>query len=205
MNLSKRCQVKDTINTASLEEKDAFKKRSPRYLWISILKNKEQEQDSGFTVESSDESFFFYDSLVRRVWIDEKKRPIVRVTGSHKHSCIFGAIRLGGKQLFKQYDKFNGDTFLDYLKKIHAKFRKCYLFMDKASPHHKSKKVQKYFEQNKYTLIPIYLLNCINGVYGYRRDMEYSQCDSICSAILSIICGFKKQDIQVFQNKKIWS
>ncbi|HEY6534604.1 MAG TPA: hypothetical protein VIY08_02165 [Candidatus Nitrosocosmicus sp.] len=53
---------------------------------------------------SIDESFFFYDSLVRRVWIDESKRPIVRVTGSHKHSCIFGAISIDGKQLFRQYD-----------------------------------------------------------------------------------------------------
>ncbi len=52
----------------------------------------------------------------------------------------------------------NGDTFLDYLKKIHAKFPMCYLFMDKASsPLYKSKKVLKYFEDNKNTLIPVYL------------------------------------------------
>ncbi len=29
--------------------------------------------------------------------------------------------------------------------------------MDKASPHYKSKKVQKYFDNHKNTLIPIYL------------------------------------------------
>jgi hypothetical protein len=62
-----------------------------------------------------------------------------------------------GNQLFRQYDKFNGETFLDYLKKIHAKFPKCYLFMDKASPHYRSKKVLKYFEENRDTLIPVYL------------------------------------------------
>src|SRR4051795_5833010 len=117
----------------------------------------QQQQEDGFTVVSLDESFFFYDSLVRRVWIDENKRPIVRVTGSRKHSCIFGAICLGDKQLFRQYDIFNGDTFLDYLKKIHAKFPRCYLFMDKASPHYKSKKVRQYFEENKDTLISVYL------------------------------------------------
>jgi transposase len=104
-----------------------------------------------------DESFFFYDTLVRRVWIEQKKRPIIRVTGSHKHSCIFGAISLDRKQLFRQYDRFNGDVFLDYLKLIHVKFPKCYLFMDKASPHYKSKKVRKYFDNHKDTLIPVYL------------------------------------------------
>ena len=96
--------------------------------------------------------FFFYDSLVRRVWIDKNKRPIVRVTGSHKHSCTFGAVSIEGKQIFRQYDVFNGDTFLEFLKKIHARFPKCYLFMDKASPHYKSKKVLKYFEENKILL-----------------------------------------------------
>jgi transposase len=117
----------------------------------------QQQQENEFTIISLDESFFFYDSLVRRVWIDESKRPVVRVTGSHKQSCIFGAINIEGNKLFRQYDKFNGETFLNFLKKIHAKFPRCYLFMDKASPHYKSKKVLKYFEKNKDTLIPLYL------------------------------------------------
>jgi hypothetical protein len=121
------------------------------------IQQQDKEKKKRFTLVSVDESFFFYDSLVRRVWIDKEKRPIVRVTGSHKHSCIFGAVSIDGKQLFRQYDKFNGDTFLDYLKLIHTKFPKCYLFMDKASPHYNSKKVLKYFEQNKDTLIPVYL------------------------------------------------
>ncbi len=123
-------------------------------------KEKEKEkEDAGFALISLDESFFFYDSLIRRVWIEQDKRPIVRVTGSHKHSCIFGAVSIDGKQqqLFRQYDVFNGNTFLDYLKLIHSKFPKCYLFMDKASPHYRSKKVIKYFEENKDTLIPVYL------------------------------------------------
>jgi hypothetical protein len=103
----------------------------------------QQPQEDRFAIVSTDESFFFYDCLIRRVWIDkENKRPVVRITGSHKHSCVFGAISMEErKPLFIQYNVFNGDTFLDYLKKIHAKFSKCYLFMDKASQHYKSKKV----------------------------------------------------------------
>jgi hypothetical protein len=94
----------------------------------------QQHQETKFTLVSLDESFFFYDSLVRRVWIENNKRPVVRVTGSHQHSCIFGAMSIDGKQLFRQYNIFDGDTFLKFLKKIHTKFPKCYLFMDKASP-----------------------------------------------------------------------
>ncbi|MDN5847189.1 MAG: transposase, partial [Candidatus Nitrosocosmicus sp.] len=103
-----------------------------------------------------DESFFFYDSLVRRVWIDAKKRPVVRITGSHEISCLFGAVSMDQKQLFRQYDKFNSNTFLGFLKIIHSKFPKCYLFMDKASPHYRSKKVAEYLEENKdtHTRIP---------------------------------------------------
>ncbi len=95
-------------------------------------------------------------NLVRRVWIVQDKRPVVRITGSHQRSCVFGAISMEGntkkeeeeKQLFRQYHVFNGDIFLDYLKKIHAN-SKCYLFMDKASPHYTCKKVIKYFKDTK--------------------------------------------------------
>ncbi|MDN5867319.1 MAG: transposase, partial [Candidatus Nitrosocosmicus sp.] len=93
-----------------------------------------------------------------RVWIDAKKRPVVRITGSHEYSCLFGAVSMDQKQLFRQYDKFNGETFLGFLKIIHSKFPKCYLFMDKApSPHYRSRKVKDYLKQNKDTLIPVYL------------------------------------------------
>lgn len=117
----------------------------------------QKSEGKEFAIVSTDESFLFYDTLVRRVWIDREKRPVVKVTGSHQHSCLFGVMDTEGKQLFRQYDKFNTVTFLDFLKIIHHKFPRCYLFMDKASPHHKSKKVLDYLEENKDTLIPIYL------------------------------------------------
>src|SRR6185312_1753391 len=117
-----------------------------------------KEQKKGFTVVSLDESFFFYDSLVRRVWIDARKRPVVKITDSHEHSCLFGAVDMdGNKQLFRQYNKFNTETFLDFLKVIHTRFPKCYLFMDKASTHYKSRRVKNYLEEIKDTLIPVFL------------------------------------------------
>ena len=85
------------------------------------------QKEEGFTVVSTDESFFFYDSLVRKVWISKNERPVVRITGSHQESVLFGATSLEGKQIFRQYDWFNENSFLDYLKQIHRKFLKCHL------------------------------------------------------------------------------
>ncbi|MGZ8890875.1 MAG: transposase [Nitrososphaeraceae archaeon] len=94
---------------------------------------------------------------MRRVWIKHDERPVVRITGSHKESVLFGATSLEGNQLFRQYNWFDENTFLDYLKHIHRKFPKCYLFLDKAKQHYKSKKVLQYFADNKDSLIPVYL------------------------------------------------
>jgi hypothetical protein len=73
----------------------------------------------GFTAISLDESFFFFDSLVRKVWIFKNTRPVVRITGSHQQSCLFGAVSIDGKkQLFRQYNHFNENTFYKFLKHI---------------------------------------------------------------------------------------
>jgi len=104
-----------------------------------------------------DESFFFYDSLVRKVWIEEGKRPVAIVTGSHMHSCVFGALSLDGRQLFRQYGIFNEDTFKDFLKLVYYKFKRFYLFLDKAGQHYRSEKVHAYFDSHKGSLIPIWL------------------------------------------------
>ena len=92
-----------------------FQKKVPEILVGKHIQQKEKKRRLYASI--TDESFFFYDSIVRRVWIDKKKRPVVRVTGSHKHSCIFGAASMdGSQQLFRQYDVFNGDTFLQLSK-----------------------------------------------------------------------------------------
>ena len=56
---------------------------------------------------------------------------------------------IDGRQIFRQYEKFNGETFLDYLKKVHKKFAKLYLFLDKARQHHKTKIVTDYLRREQ--------------------------------------------------------
>jgi transposase len=168
----------------------------------------EQEKQVGFTVVSLDESFFFYDSLVRRVWIDENKRPIVRVTGSYQRSCVFGSISMEGKkkekkrQLFRQYDEFNGDTFLEFLKKIHTKFQKCYLFMDKASPYYTCKKVIKYFEDNKDMLIPVYLPTASPEFMVMEKVWNIAKQDLLVLKYYSSFADLKNKISQYFRTKR---
>jgi transposase len=52
-----------------------------------------------------------------------------------------------GKQLFRQYDIFNQNTFLDYLKEIKKSLRKVILVTDRAQQH-LSKKLQEYLKEN---------------------------------------------------------
>ena len=93
--------------------------------------------------------------------VNKNTRPLVTVSGSHKHSCLSGALSLDGRQLFKQqYDNFDEDIFYDYLKRIQytTNFKeRCYLFLDKVHQHYKSKKVRKYFDELKNEIIPVWL------------------------------------------------
>lgn len=60
------------------------------------------------------------------------------------------------KQLFRQYDLFNQDTFLDYLKQLKKRFGKVMLFTDMA-PQHRSRKVKEYLEENTPNFRTVYL------------------------------------------------
>ena len=89
-----------------------------------------------------------------------------------------------GKQLFRQDDRFNGDTFLEFLKTIDSRFPKCHLFMDKASPHYRSRKVRQYFEENKDTMIPVYLPTAspefmvMEEIWNYTKQYR-QECNNI--------------------------
>ena len=62
-----------------------------------------------------------------------------------------------GKQLFRQYDKFNQDTFLDYLKQVKKRLgKKVILFTDRARQH-QSNKIKEYLEKNKDSVRIFYL------------------------------------------------
>ncbi len=81
------------------------------------------------------------------MWVKKGTRPIILVNGSHQKTIIFGALTHDGRQLFRQYEKFDQYCFLDYLKELHRKFGKILVYVDRA-PQHRSKLVQKYLDEN---------------------------------------------------------
>jgi hypothetical protein len=156
----------------------------------------------GFTAISLDESFFFFDSLVRKVWIFKNTRPVVRITGSHQQSCLFGAVSLDRRrQLFRQYNHFNENTFYKFLKQIHHKFPKCYLFLDKAPQHYKSHKVRTYFEERKDRLIPVYLPTASPEFMVLEECWNISKNDLLVLAYYKSFRDFRIRIGQYFRTK----
>ena len=74
-----------------------------------------------------DESIFVHDFYIRRKWIVRQKRPIVTVTGSHSKTILFGVISNDGKQLFRQYNRFDSHSFIAYLEEVRKKFKNCHI------------------------------------------------------------------------------
>jgi hypothetical protein len=155
-----------------------------------------------FTALSLDESFFFFDPLVKNLWIHKDFRPVVTITGSHRNLLMFGAISLEGKQqLFRIFERFNEDTFYEFLKQIHYKFPKCYLFLDKASQHYKSRKVRKYFEEHKDTLIPVYLPTASPELMVLEECGNISKGDLLVLTYYRSFAEFRTRIGQYFRTK----
>ena len=106
-----------------------------------------------------DESIFIYDAIVKKVWALKGSKPIIKITGSHKKSFVFGSLFLDKKQLFRQYDKMNSKTFLQYLKCLKRTYGKFVLFYDGA-PWHKAKEIEVFFKKNEDCIIPVLFPKC---------------------------------------------
>jgi transposase len=87
------------------------------------------------------------------MWVRKGTRPIVTVTGSHQKTIVFGALAHDGRQMFRQYDKFDQHAFLDFLKCLHKKFGKILVYADRAPQHCRSKLVQEYLKKNRKDVI----------------------------------------------------
>jgi transposase len=70
------------------------------------------------------------------------------VTDSHNKTIVFGALSKDDKQFFRQYARFNSDSFIRYLEQVKKKFKKFVIFVDRA-PQHGSNIVKRYLQSNR--------------------------------------------------------
>ena len=138
------------------------------------------------------------------MWIDKDERPILKIIGSHQESVLFGATSIEGKQqLFRQYDWFDQNTFLDSLKQRHRKFPKCYLFLNKAKQHYKSRNVLQYFADNKDSLIPAVYLPTASPEYMVLEELWHiAKNDLLVLQHYSSLTDFKKKIASYFRTKR---
>ena len=77
---------------------------------------------------------------------------MVTVTGSHSKTIVFGVLSLNGKQLFRQYERFDShQSFIAYLEEARKKFKKFIMIVDRATQH-RSRMVKEYLQRNSETI-----------------------------------------------------
>jgi len=98
-------------------------------------------------------------------------------TGSHRRTCLFGTVSLDGKQLFRQYDTVNGESFLAYLKELKRRFGAFLLFLDKSAPHHSNRHVRQWLRKRRNHVKVRWFptarpeLNPVEGCWRQSRDI----------------------------------
>ncbi len=140
-NLSPKAPRKIHVNRAGKKAVQNWKYRFNKR--VSRLENE------GFTTVMEDEVIFIHDVMVGRKYWSPVGHPIsVPYTGSHKRIAAYGSIARDGRQFFRTYEKFDGPTFVRYLKDLHRHFGKVVVTTDRA-PQHRSKRVKEFLRSNR--------------------------------------------------------
>lgn len=155
----------------------------------------------GWDVIVQDESIFFYDIIIRKVWAIKGSKPQVKITGSHKKTFLFGSLSLNGRQLFRQYSEMNYKIYIEYLKCLKRKFKRFFFYHDGA-PWHRKKEVLNFFEANKECIIPIRFPKYSPKFNPTEECWRQSKKDILGSIFPPLFEDFKKNISQYFRTKR---
>jgi len=132
----------------------------------------------------------------KRRWISKEKRPVVTVTGSHSKTIVFGMLSLDGKQLFRQYERFDShQSFMAYLEEARKKFRKFIMIVDRATQH-RSRMVKEYLQRNLETIRMEYFpvgspeLNAVEECWRQGKCSILSNCPYSLSHLKEMISQY---------------
>ena len=102
----------------------------------------------GFAVVVQDESIFLRTGTnERKLWSRVGDPVTVSRHGRRDKTIVYGALAEDGTRLMLQHGRFDGPTFVRYLKEARRKWGKVLLIMDNASQH-RHRKVRQYLKEH---------------------------------------------------------
>ena len=135
-------------NKATNKEIEEWQKSLKR--WISCVKR------DGFELYMQDETMLLQDHVPKRgPWSPMGQKVLQTYLGDHQRRVIYGAIS-DSHQYFLQEKKFNGSTFLKFVKRLLELSDKAALIMDAASQH-RTKEFKEFVKENRHRLRIMYL------------------------------------------------
>ena len=135
-------------NKATNEEVEEWQKSLKR--WISCVKR------DNFEMYMMDETILLHDYVPKRgPWSPIGQKVLQTYFGDHQRRVIYGAIS-DSHQYFLQKKKFDGSTFLKFVKRLLELSDKVAIAMDGASQH-KTKDLKEFVKENSHRLRIIYL------------------------------------------------
>ena len=111
--------------------------------WPEILqKAKEKEA----VILFGDEVSFAQWGSLSRTWAPIGKQPKIKTKGKRKGLKMFGVIGFfgGSFQYMEAEDKFNGESYIEFLKKIMEQYSCPVILVEDGAPYHRSKIVKEY-------------------------------------------------------------
>ena len=102
----------------------------------------------GFTIVVQDGSIFLRTGTNgRKLWSRVGDPVTVSRHGRRGKTIVYGTLAEDGTRLMRQYERFDGPTFVRYLKEVRRKWGKVLLVTDNASQH-KHREVRQYLEEH---------------------------------------------------------
>ncbi len=172
--LKSKVPQKIHANAASYDE---------RYAWYRrIMCIIAHEMARGTKIFVQDETIVSSDGkLTKKYWCNENERPTYTWKGDRRKFITYGMISVSGDKFFRSYDKFDGLTFLRYIKDAAAKYGRILVIVDRARQH-KTIKLEEYIKENKDKIRIEYLPraspqhNIMETIWLVaKRDMDHSE------------------------------
>lgn len=101
------------------------------------------------TIYFGDETGMRSDHQAGRSYAPKGETPVVKSTGQRFSLNMISAISNKGHLQFMIIEKFNGDVFIDFLKRITRYSKEKIFFITDGHPAHKTKKLKLWLEENK--------------------------------------------------------